>query len=135
MSHRRIITLFGAAKEITAQQMLLTLNMNRVQNAVAVNTTQDLLNNTKTGENEVVIYKSPFGINTKFDWHRYWNKKETNYSTLILYTYENMRYNFGNERFLEQFCKMHNIDGCWDPNNTKEHNDKLLINLLKLYEL
>lgn len=135
MSHRTIITLFGAAKEITSRQMLLTLNMNRVQNAVAVDTVQDLISNTKNDQNDVVIYRAPLFLGSKFDWHRYQNHRDTGYRTLIFYTFENMRYNFTKSRALEHFCSINRIDGCWDPNNTKEENDKLLIKLLKLDEL
>jgi hypothetical protein len=135
MSVRSIITLFGSAKEITAQQMLLALNMNRVQNAVAVDSYFDLLHKTANGDNDVVIYKSPMCLSSKFDWHRYLNKRDTGYPTLIFYTYENMRWDFARSKSLNRMCQIHRIDGLWDPNHTKEHNDKQLIELLKLDKL
>lgn len=137
--NRAIITLIGSAKELSARQMLFTLNINRVQNAISSNNIQEILGSAQTHENDVLIYQVPdqYSISsaqTAINYKRLINKY-TPYRPLIIYTYENFRPMPNNGRLLEEYCRKNNIDACWNPFTPVEKNEQMLIDLLGLDSL
>jgi len=134
--NRTILTLFGTAQTMSARQILLTLNMNRVQNAISSNNIREILTTAQTRENEVLIYCVPeqYTINSQktSQNHRTLIQKYTPYNSKIIYTYENYKQAPNHGKYLEDYCKLIGIDACWNPYVAVEHNEKMLIDLLGL---
>jgi hypothetical protein len=137
--NRTILTLIGTAQSMSARQILLTLNMNRVQNAISFSNIKELLKIAKTGENEVLIYCFPeqYIINNqiRLENHRNLIQKYTPYNSKIIYTYENYKTSHDYKTYLDKYFKQIGIDACWNTYLAVEHNEKMLINLLGLNAL
>jgi hypothetical protein len=137
--NRTIITLIGTARELAARQILLSLNMNRVQNAISSTDIREILKLAQTQENDVLIYQAPAGYSisrpsTTIS-HKQLITKYTPYNPMIIHTYENFRPLPGNGRLLEEYCKTYGIDACWNPFTPVEQNEQMLIDLLGLDKL
>ena len=134
--NRAIITLIGSAQELASRQILLSLNMNRVQNAISSTNIREILTTAQTRENDVLIYRVPYGYSITRPQLAYTHKKliskYTPYLPLIIYTYENLRPMPHDGRLLEEFCRQNGIDACWNPFTQVEKNDQMLIDLLGL---
>ena len=134
--NRTILTLIGTAQTMSARQILLTLNMNRVQNAISCSNIKELLTTAQTRENEVLVYCVPeqYTINSPLTSqnHRNLIQKYTPYNSKIIYTYENYKTTPNNGKYLDEYCKRIGIDACWNPYVPVEHNEKMLIDLLGL---
>lgn len=137
--NRTILTLIGTEQKMSARQILLTLNMNRVQNAISCSNIKELLTIAKTRENEVLIYCVPeqYTINNqiRLQNHRNLIQKYTPYNSKIIYTYENYKPSHDYGTYLDEYCKRIGIDACWNPYVGVEHNEKMLIELLGLDRL
>jgi hypothetical protein len=137
--NRTIITLIGSARELSARQMLLALNMNRVQNAISSTNIQEILASAQSRENDVLIYKVPeyysIARQTTANNHKQLITKYTPYKSVIIYTYENFRPMPNDGRLLEEYCQKRGIDACWNPFAPVEKNDQMLIDLLGLDKL
>jgi len=136
---RTIITLIGSVRKLAARQMLLSLNMNRVQNAISSANIQEVLSTAQSRENDVIIYSVPeqYSILRKetANNHRRLINEYTPYKSVIIYTYENFRPMPNDGRLLEEYCKERGIDACWNPFSPVEKNDQMLIDLLRLDQL
>jgi len=134
--NRTIITLIGTSKQLASRQILLTLNMNRVQNAISSSDIREILTTAQTRENDVLVYQVPDGYNISQPRttlaHRELITKYTSYDSKIIYTYENCRPLPVNGRLLEEYCRNHGIDACWNPFTPVEQNEQMLIDLLGL---
>ena len=132
--NRTIITLIGTARELTSRQILITLNMNRVQNVISSTDIREILTTAQTRENDVLVYRVPRGYNISRHRptlaHREVIAKYTPYDSKIIYTYENFRPLPGNGRLLGTYCRDHGIDACWNPFTPVEQNEQMLIDLL-----
>lgn len=137
--NRAIITLIGSTQELVSRQILLTLNMNRVQNAISSNNIREILTTARTMENNVLIYRVPYGYTITRQQSTHIHKKLINkytpYQSFIIYTYENSRPMPHDGRLLEAYCRQNNIDACWNPFSPVEKNEQMLIDLLGLYAL
>ena len=134
--NRTILTLIGTAQKMSARQILLTLNMNRVQNAISCSNIKELLKTAQTRENDVLVYCVPeqYTINSRITSqnHRNLIQKYTPYNSKIIYTYENYKPPLDHGKCLDEYCKIIDIDACWNPYVAVEHNEKMLIDLLGL---
>jgi hypothetical protein len=134
--NRAIITLVGSTRELAARQMLLTLNMNRVQNAISSTDIREILVTAQSRVNEVLIYKVPdqYSINSlqTANNHQQLINTYTPYTSKIIYTYGNFRPTHNDSRPPEEFCKRNGIDACWNPFSPVEKNDQMLIDILDL---
>ena len=87
--NRAIITLVGSNRELAARQILLTLNMNRVQNAISSADIREILATAQSRENEVLIYNVPdqYTINSlqTANNHRQLINTYTPYTSKIIY--------------------------------------------------
>lgn len=136
---RTIITLIGSVRKLAARQILLSLNMNRIQNAISSANIQEVLSTAQSRENDVIIYKVPeqYSILKKetANNHRRLINEYTPYKSVIIYTYENFRPMPNDGRLLEEYCLERGIDACWNPFTPAEKNDQMLIDILGFYKL
>lgn len=143
--NRTIITLIGSARELASRQILLSLNMNRVQNAISSTDIREILATAQTRNNNILIYCVPeqytIASRQTADNHRQLIGKYTPYNSKIIYTvntdntdsiFRPMTYD---GRLLEDFCKRNGIDAFWNPFSPVEKNDQMLIDLLGLDKL
>jgi len=134
--HRVIITLIGSSRELSARQMLLTLNMNRVQNAISSTNIREILRSAQSAKNDVIIYQVPeqysiLSCQTAEN-HMQLISRYTPYTSKIIYTYEKFRPMPNDGRLLEEYCKQIGIHAVWNPFTPVKKNDQMLIDLLGL---
>jgi urocanate hydratase len=137
--NRTIITLIGTARDLSARQILLALNMNRVQNAISSQSIKEIITTSQTRVHDVLIYIVPqqYSINNTETArnHKLILAKYTPYESVIIHTYEKFRPMPNEGQLFEEYCRRIGIDAVWNPFSPVENNDRMLINLLGLNAL